>query len=59
MCVSRAAPFWLDAAGVLASDATIGVQFLIFDKSEPEEVVLTQDRGGRSRLRGINGRMRG
>lgn len=53
-----AAPFWLDTAGVLALDATIGVQFLTFDKSEPEKVVLTQDREGRSRCRRDDGWMR-
>lgn len=59
MWVSRAAPFWLDVAGTLALDATIGVQFLIFDKSEPEKVVLMQDREGRSRWRRFNPWMRG
>ena len=57
--VALAAPFWLGAAGVLALDATIGVQFLMFGEGDPEESVLTLDREGRSRWRRVSGWMRG
>ena len=54
-----AAPFWLGAAGVLALDATIGVQFLVFGDGSIEKSGLTQDREGRSRWRRVSGWMRG
>lgn len=57
--VALAAPFWLGAAGVLALDATIGVQFLMFGEGDLEESVLTLDREGRSRWRRVSGWMRG
>ena len=57
--VSLAAPFWLGAAGVLALDATIGVQFLMFGEGNLEQSDLNQDREGRSRWRRVNGWMRG
>ncbi|KAF6238273.1 hypothetical protein HO173_003553 [Letharia columbiana] len=57
--VALAAPFWLGAAGVLALDATIGIQFLIFGEGGLEKSVLTQDREGRSRWRRVSGWMRG
>ena len=57
--VILAAPFWLGAAGVLALDATIGVQFLMFGEGGLEKSVLTQDRKGRSRWRRVSGWMRG
>lgn len=57
--VALAAPFWLGAAGVLALDATIGVQFLMFGEGDMEKSVLIQDREGRNRWRKVSGWMRG
>lgn len=57
--VALAAPFWLGAAGVLALDATIGVQFLTYGEGDFEKSVLTQDHEGRSRWRSVRGWMRG
>ena len=57
--VRLAGPFWLGAAGVLALDATIGVQFLVFGEGDVEKTVLTRDRKGRSRWRRVSGWMRG
>lgn len=57
--VVLAAPFWLGAAGVLALDATIGVQFLIFGEGDLDKSVLTEDREGRSHWRRVSGWMRG
>lgn len=57
--VALAAPFWLGAAGVLALDATIGIQFLMFGEGDLEKSVLIRDRGGRSRWRKVHGWMRG
>lgn len=57
--VALAAPFWLGAAGVLALDATIGIQFLIYGEGDLEKSVLIRDRGGRSRWRKVHGWMRG
>ena len=54
-----AGPFWLGAAGVLALDGTIGVQFLVFGEGNVEKTVLTQDRRGRNRWRRVTGWMRG
>jgi len=57
--IALAAPFWLGAAGVLALDAAMGVQFLIF--GEKEVVVKTAGRGNRrrGRWRRVSGWMRG
>ncbi|KAI9837326.1 MAG: hypothetical protein M1819_000400 [Sarea resinae] len=71
--VGRAVPFWLGAAGVLALDATVGLQFLMFrvvegDEEEVGEMVLRdEDEGesetgrgrGRWRWRRVSGWMRG
>ncbi|CAF9904431.1 MAG: hypothetical protein ALECFALPRED_008550 [Alectoria fallacina] len=57
--VNLAAPFWLGAAGVLALDATIGVQFLMFGEGDMEKSVLIQDREGRNRWQRVGGWMRG
>ena len=57
--VALAAPFWLGAAGVLALDATIGVQFLMYGEGDLEKSVLSQDCEGRSRWRRVRGWMRG
>lgn len=56
---SLAAPFWLGAAGVLALDAFIGVQFLKFGEGFANKSVLVQGREGRSRWRKVSGWMRG
>lgn len=53
--VGRAAPFWLGAAGVLALDAAVGVQFIMF--GEEKEIVVRER--GRGRWRRVSGWMRG
>ena len=55
--VALAAPFWLGAAGVLAMDAAMGIQFLRF--GEEKKVVVVMDERGRSRWRRVSGWMRG
>ena len=55
--VALAAPFWLGAAGVLAMDAAVGVQFLMF--GEEKKVVIVTDERGRSSWRKVSGWMRG
>ncbi len=57
--VVSATPFFLGAAGVLAMDATIGVQFLMFGEGDVKKSVLTRDREGRGRWRRVSGWMRG
>ena len=52
-----AAPFFLGAAGVLAMDAIVGIQFLYF--GDGEKIVRVEDRKGRSRWQRVNGWMRG
>ncbi len=54
-----AAPFWLGAAGVLAMDAIVGVQFLMFKENMERSFVRVEDREGRSRWRMVSGWMRG
>lgn len=55
--VKLAAPFWLGAAGVLAMDAAMGVQFLHY--GEEKKVVVITDQRGRGRWRRVTGWMRG
>ncbi|KAI9782417.1 MAG: hypothetical protein M1835_004039 [Candelina submexicana] len=58
--VSRAAPFFLGAAGVLGLDGAVGLQFMIYgeaDKAAP--IVKVQDERGRSRWSRVSGWMRG
>jgi len=57
--VELAAPFWLGAAGVLAMDAIVGVQFLMFKENMARSFVRVEDREGRSRWRMVSGWMRG
>ncbi|KAL9127881.1 MAG: hypothetical protein Q9217_003317 [Psora testacea] len=56
--IGFAAPFWLGSAGVLALDATVGVQFLVYGDGREVEVLL-EERKGRSRWRRVTGWMRG
>jgi uncharacterized protein with PQ loop repeat len=67
---ARAAPFWLGAAGVLALDAAVGVQFIMFRVREAEEdapggrttdvlVVAREGVRGPGRWRRVSGWMRG
>ena len=51
-----AAPFWLGAAGVLALDGAIGIQFLMYSE---EKVVVVKDGRGRGRWMRVSGWMRG
>ena len=55
--VKLAAPFWLGAAGVLALDGTIGVQFLMY--GEEGKAIKIGDSRGRGRWRKVSGWMRG
>ncbi|KAL8851612.1 MAG: hypothetical protein Q9221_003449 [Calogaya cf. arnoldii] len=60
--ISLAVPFFLGAAGVLAMDAIVGVQFLMYGEKEsetPVTVVVVQDERGRSHWRKVSGWMRG
>ncbi|KAM0805093.1 PQ loop repeat-domain-containing protein [Usnea florida] len=57
--VTLAAPFWIGAAGVLALDATVGVQFLMYGEGDVEKPVSEQDRKGKIRWRRVRGWMRG
>jgi len=61
--VSRAAPFWLGAAGVLFMDGAVGVQFLWFGdgsaRAVPMVVVAEDDEGTRLKWRRVSGWMRG
>ncbi|KAK4690973.1 solute carrier family 66 (lysosomal lysine-arginine transporter), member 1, partial [Lecanoromycetidae sp. Uapishka_2] len=57
--VKLAVPFWLGAAGVLALDATVGVQFLAFGEDMERSFIRIEDRKGRSRWRRVSGWMRG
>jgi len=54
--VALAAPFWLGAAGVLALDAAMGLQFLIFGENE---VVAKTGKRRHGRWRRVSGWMRG
>jgi uncharacterized protein with PQ loop repeat len=66
---ARAAPFWLGAAGVLALDAAVGVQFVIFRVKAADEdvggrttdvlVVAREGVRGPGRWRRVSGWMRG
>ena len=56
--VLRATPFFLGAAGVLALDGMMGVQFLVYGERE-EEMVRVRDGHGHSRWEKVSGWMRG
>lgn len=49
--IGRAVPFWLGAAGVLAMDGLIGLQFLIY-REEIEREIVRDKRGRLGRARG-------
>jgi len=57
--VALAGPFWLGAAGVLALDATIGLQFWMFGEGGEEKVAIIQDERGRNHWKKVSGWMRG
>ncbi|KAF2429145.1 hypothetical protein EJ08DRAFT_591166 [Tothia fuscella] len=59
--VSRAAPFFLGAAGVLVMDALMGVQFLCYSEERPSPtvVVVEMSKDKRWRWRRVSGYMRG
>ena len=58
--VSLAAPFWLGAAGVLALDATVGVQFLMFGEGVmPKREIKIRDGRDKGHWRKVSGYMRG
>lgn len=55
-------PFFLGAAGVLALDASVGVQFLLYGESDEAKVVVVDVEEGRGRVgrwRRVSGWMRG
>ena len=55
-----AIPFFLGAAGVLAMDAIVGLQFLAFgEREDRKKVVIIKDERGRSHWRRVTGWMRG
>lgn len=53
--IGRAAPFWLGAAGVLALDGAVGIQFLMFAEAPRKELVPE----ARGRWNAVSGWMRG
>jgi len=57
--VARAAPFFLGAAGVLALDGAMGVQFLLYGDNQEEKIVKVRDDSGISRWERVDGWMRG
>ena len=57
--VARAAPFFLGAAGVLALDGAMGVQFLLYRETKEEKIVKIRDSKGRSQWQKVSGWMRG
>jgi solute carrier family 66 (lysosomal lysine-arginine transporter), member 1 len=58
--VSLAAPFFFGAAGVLALDAAVGVQFLIYGEGERGvKVISVPDDDGNTHWRRVSGWMRG
>ncbi|MCJ1224327.1 hypothetical protein MMC12_000972 [Toensbergia leucococca] len=58
--VSLAAPFWLGAAGVLALDCAIGVQFLMYGEGDGSGTFIeAEDAQGRMRWMEVTGWMRG
>jgi uncharacterized protein with PQ loop repeat len=56
--ISRAAPFWLGAAGVLGLDGSVGVQFIMFGERS-EKIVKIKDSRGRGKWKRVSGWMRG
>ena len=58
--IALATPFFLGAAGVLALDAAVGIQFLMYGRTdETPHVVQVKDARGRSHWRKVSGWMRG
>ena len=57
--VAAALPFFLGAAGVLALDASVGVQFLLYGEQEARVIVVEEGRGQKWRWRRVSGWMRG
>jgi uncharacterized protein with PQ loop repeat len=57
--VAAALPFFLGAAGVLALDASVGVQFLLYGEKEAKVIVVEEGRGQKWRWRRVSGWMRG
>ena len=57
--IASAAPFFLGAAGVLAMDAFMGVQFMLYGERDEEKIVKVRDSHGHSRWERVNGWMRG
>ena len=58
--VALATPFFLGAAGVLALDAAVGVQFLMYEGTEESsQVIQIKDSRGRNQSRKVSGWMRG
>lgn len=56
--IATGAPFFLGAFGVLAQDAAMGVQFLMYAEQQ-EKLVKIRDRQGYGRWRRVSGWMRG
>jgi hypothetical protein len=57
--VAAALPFFLGAAGVLALDASVGAQFLLYGEKEAKVIVVEEGQGQKWRWRRVSGWMRG
>lgn len=57
--VAAALPFFLGAAGVLALDASVGVQFLLYGEKEAKVIVVEEGQEQKWRWRRVSGWMRG
>lgn len=57
--IAAAMPFFLGAAGVLALDASVGVQFLLYGEKEAKVIVVEEGREQMGRWRRVSGWMRG
>lgn len=58
--VSAAIPFFLGAAGVLAMDGIMGIQFVVYGEMDQEKIVKVRDsEGGPGRWELVSGWMRG
>lgn len=57
--IGAALPFFLGAAGVLGMDASVGVQFMLYDDGSSKVVVVEEGKDRRWRWRKVSGWMRG
>lgn len=57
--VAAAMPFFLGAAGVLALDASVGVQFLLYGEGNTRVMIVEEGAGSKWKWRRVSGWMRG